>query len=148
MNDIVGMDRILALQSAMLQMPQAEGLVTNHYFANGMYARELHRPLGTLIVGKIHKHEHFFIVTKGEIIAWTEQGMKRMPAPSVHVTLPGTKRVTIAVVDSTAMTVHRTALTDLDDIEAEIIEAEDGLLFDASNALKDLKGELACLGSQ
>jgi quercetin dioxygenase-like cupin family protein len=136
------MEKILALQSAMIKMPQAQGLVTSHFFANGMYARELHRPAGTVIVGKIHKHEHFFIVTKGEIIAWTEQGMKRMPAPYVHVSLPGTKRVTYAVVDSTAMTVHRTDSRDLDFIEAEIIEAEEGALFDARNALKEIASEV------
>jgi quercetin dioxygenase-like cupin family protein len=139
--DVPSREAILALQTAMRGMPQLE-LETRHYFANGMYAREVDRPAGATIVGKIHRHEHFFIVTKGEIIVWTEQGMKRMPAPYVHVSLPGTKRVTYAVVDSTAMTVHRTENTDLDAIEAEIIEAEDGALFDARNALKMIQGEL------
>lgn len=135
-------EEIDRLQAEMVKMPQAE-LETSHYFANGMYAREVHRPAGTLIVGKIHKHEHLFIVTKGQIVVWTESGMVRMNAPYVLVSKPGTKRVTLAEVDSTAMTVHRTDNTDLDAIEAEIIESEGTAMFDSSNVMKSLKlGEL------
>ncbi len=142
MNDIPSLlaqvptkEQIRRLQGEMMKMPQTE-LQTNHYFANGMYARELHRAAGTLIAGKVHKHEHFFIVTKGCIIVWTENGMVRMCAPYVHVSKPGTKRVTLAETDATGMTVHRTEKTDLDEIEAEIIEAEESALFDARNLLK------------
>lgn len=130
-------DQIDRLQAEMAKMPQAT-LNTHHYFANGMYAREVHRPAGTLIVGKIHKHEHLFIVTKGQIVVWTETGMVRMTAPYVHVSKPGTKRVTLAEVDSSAMTVHRTDKTDLDEIEAEIIEAEEVTMFDSNNIQKSL----------
>lgn len=131
-------EQIDRLQAEIVKMPQAT-LDTHHYFANGMYAREVHRPAGTLIVGKIHKHEHLFIVTKGQIIVWTENGMVRMTAPYVHVSKPGTKRVTLAEVDSSAMTVHRTDNTDLEEIEAEIIEAEENAMFDSNNILKSLK---------
>ena len=131
-------EQIGRLQAEMSKMPQAT-LDTHHYFANGMYAREVHRPAGTLIVGKVHKHEHLFIITKGQIVVWTEGGMVRMTAHYVHVSKPGTKRVTLAEVDSSAMTVHRTDKTDLDEIEAEIIEAEEVAMFDSNNALKSLK---------
>jgi hypothetical protein len=131
-------EQIDRLQAEIVKMPQAT-LDTHHYFANGMYAREVHRPAGTLIVGKIHKHEHLFIVTKGQIIVWTENGMVRMTAPYVHVSKPGTKRVTLAEVDSSAMTVHRTDNTDLEEIEDEIIEAEENAMFDSNNILKSLK---------
>jgi quercetin dioxygenase-like cupin family protein len=119
----------------MVTMPQAE-LVTEHQFSPGMYMRKLFRPAGTLIVGKVHKESHFFLCAKGEIIAWTESGMKRLQAGDVIESKPGTKRVTLAVTDAIGITIHRTDKTDLDEIEAELIEPDPSALFDARNKLK------------
>ena len=119
----------------MVTMPQAE-LVTEHQFSPGMYMRKLFRPAGTLIVGKVHKEPHFFLCAKGEIIAWTESGMKRLQAGDVIESKPGTKRVTLAVTDAIGITIHRTDKTDLDEIEAELIELDPSALFDARNKLK------------
>jgi quercetin dioxygenase-like cupin family protein len=119
----------------MVTMPQAE-LVTEHQFSPGMYMRKLFRPAGTLIVGKVHKEPHFFLCAKGEIIAWTESGMKRLQAGDVIESKPGTKRVTLAVTDAIGITIHRTDKTDLDEIEVELIEPDPSALFDARNKLK------------
>ena len=119
----------------MVTMPQAE-LVTEHQFSPGMYMRKLYRPAGTLIVGKVHKEPHFFLCAKGEIIAWTESGMKRLQAGDAIESKPGTKRVTLAVTDAIGITIHRTDKTDLDEIEAELIEPDPSALFDARNKLK------------
>jgi hypothetical protein len=43
-----------------------------------MYCRKVTRSAGTLIVGKVHKKQHFFLCAAGEIIAWTEKGMKHL----------------------------------------------------------------------
>ena len=132
---VPSLEQIRRLQSEMAKLPQLE-LPTEHHFANGMYCRKLFRPAGTLIVGKVHKHEHLFILAYGELTIWTETGMRRIGAGTVIESKPGTKRVTLAHEDSLAMTIHRTEFTDLDQIEAEIIEAEDSSLFDARNLLK------------
>jgi len=134
-------EQIDRLQNAMLAMPQAE-LVTEHQFSPGMYMRKLYRPAGTLIVGKVHKHPHFFLCAKGEIIAWSENGMKKLQAGDVIESKPGTKRVTLAVTDAIGITIHRTDKTDLDEIEAELIEPDETALFDSSNKLKQIIGEM------
>lgn len=126
---------IQRLQSAMARMPQAI-LQTEHYFADGMYARKLTRPAGTLIIGKVHKKEHFFVIAMGTLIIWTEGGMKELSAGTVLMSKPGTKRVTLATEDAIGITFHRTDSTDLDVVEAELIEPEDEALFDAHNLLK------------
>ena len=136
------------LQAEMVKMPQAE-LQTEHYFSEGMYCRKVIRPAGTVIVGKIHKKPHFFLCAKGEIIAWTESGMRTLRAGDIVESKPGTKRVTYATEDSIGITFHKTDNTDLDEIEAELIEPDDTALFDSSNNLKQfvieaqraLKGE-------
>lgn len=128
-------EQIERLQSEMVKMPQVE-LATEHFFSPGMYCRKVTRPAGTLIVGKVHKAPHFFVCVKGEILAWSETGMRRMQAGDVIESQAGTKRVTLAVVDSVGMTIHRTDKTDLDEIEAELIEPDETSLFDSNNKLK------------
>ena len=145
MNDLdlpnyVSREQVERLQEQMAVMPQAE-LVTEHQFSPGMYMRKLYRPAGTLIVGKVHKEPHFFLCAKGEIIAWTENGMKRLQAGDVVESKSGTKRVTLAVTDAIGITIHRTDKTDLDEIEAELIEPDTTALFDAKNDIKKLTGE-------
>lgn len=145
MNDLdlpnyVSREQVERLQEQMAVMPQAE-LVTEHQFSVGMYMRKLYRPAGTLIVGKVHKEPHFFLCAKGEIIAWTENGMKRLQAGDVVESKAGTKRVTLAVTDAIGITIHRTDKTDLDEIEAELIEPDTTALFDANNDIKKLTGE-------
>ena len=131
----VSKEQIERLQSEMAAMPQAE-LVTEHSFSPGMYLRKVYRPAGTLIVGKVHKEPHFFLCAKGEIIAWTETGMRHLYAGDVVESKPGTKRLTLAVTDAIGITIHRTDKTDLDDIETELIEPDTAALFDSSNRLK------------
>jgi quercetin dioxygenase-like cupin family protein len=128
-------EQIERLQSQMAAMPQAE-LMTEHSFSPGMYLRKVFRPAGTLIVGKVHKEPHFFLCAKGEIIAWTEGGMKHLYAGDVLESKPGTKRVTLAVTDAIGITIHRTDKTNLDEIETELIEPDTAALFDSSNKLK------------
>jgi hypothetical protein len=131
----VSREQIVKLQSEMALMPQVE-LQTEHYFSNGMYCRKVIHPAGLLIVGKIQKADHFFLCAKGEIIAWTEDGMKHLYAGDVIESKPGTKRVALAVTDAIAVTFHKTDKTDLDEIEAELIEPDDLALFDSTNKLK------------
>ena len=145
MNDLelpsyVSREQIDRLQSEMVKMPQAE-LLTEHFFSPGMYCRRVYRSAGTLIVGKVHKEPHFFLCAKGEIIAWTENGMKKLQAGDLIESKAGTKRVTLAVTDAIGITIHRTDKTDLDEIEAELIEPDTLALFDSANKLK-ITGEI------
>ncbi|QBQ99257.1 hypothetical protein [Paraburkholderia pallida] len=143
MNDIFdrassGREAIDRLQAAISSMPQAD-LPTQHFFADGMYARFLPRPAGTLIVGKVHRKEHFYIVCCGTIRITQGDGPAReVTGPAVLVSTPGTKRAVLAMTDATCMTVHRTKKRNLDKIEQELIEPDGSALFDAHNKLKEL----------
>jgi mannose-6-phosphate isomerase-like protein (cupin superfamily) len=137
------------LQAEIVKAPQAD-LKTEHYFSGGMYCRKLSRPAGTLIVGKVHKQNHFFMCAAGEIIAWSEKGMVTLRPGDIIESKAGTKRVTLAVSDSVGVTFHRTDKTDLDEIEAELIEPDETALFDSHNRIKvlttSLDGEKLCHG--
>jgi quercetin dioxygenase-like cupin family protein len=137
MNNVPTREQIERLQAEMVKLPQDE-VVTEHYFSEGMYCRKVFRKAGTLIVGKVHKKPHFFLCAKGEIIAWSEKGMRNLKAGDVIESLPGTKRVTLAVEDSIGITFHKTDKTDLDEIEQELVEYDETALFDSDNKLKEI----------
>jgi quercetin dioxygenase-like cupin family protein len=128
-------EQILKLQSEMLSMDQVE-LPTEHYFSGGMYCRKVFRKAGTVIVGKVHKKDHFFMCAQGEIVAWSENGMIKLTSGDIIESKSGTKRVTLALSDAIGITFHKTDKTNLDEIEAELIEPEELALFDSSNKLK------------
>lgn len=136
-NHVPTLDQIVRMQSEIAKMPQIE-VQTDHFFVPGMYCRRAFRPAGTIIVGKVHKAPHFFVCVSGEIVSWSEKGMRHMKPGDVIESMPGTKRVTLALTDAIGMTVHKTDKTDLDEIEEELIEPDETALFDSSNKLKSL----------
>ena len=134
-NFVPSREQINALQSEMVNMPQAE-LKTDHYFSGGMYCRRVFRSAGTLIVGKIHKEDHLFMCASGQIMAWTENGMKTLNAGDIVESKAGTKRVTLALTDAIGITIHKTDEKDLEIIEKQLIEPDNLALFDFNNEIK------------
>lgn len=141
MVDLVTLSAIKALQSAAAKLPQIE-LKTDHYFADGMYCRLLFRPADTLVVGKVHKKEHLYIVASGEVTIAGDGYKERVVGPKVFVSKPGTKRAVYAHTDATTMTVHRTDGLDLEKIEAELIEEDDTAMYDSYNQISSTIKEL------
>jgi quercetin dioxygenase-like cupin family protein len=129
-------DKISRLESAMRLMPQPTGMVTTHAFVPGMYCRKVFRKAGTVVVGKVHKAPHFFMCAAGELRVLHDGGKRILKAGDVIECGPGTKRVTVALSDSVGVTIHKTDKTDLDEIEAELIEPDELALYDAHNNIR------------
>lgn len=124
------------LEASLTHAPQVE-IQTRHYFADGMYCREVFRPKDTLIVGKVHKKEHFYIVLSGEVTVVGDGKRERIKAPRIIVSQPGTKRAVLAHEDSICITVHRTFETDMEAIERELVEEDPYAVFLPGNILKE-----------
>lgn len=92
--------RVLALEAIMREQGTPIEIVPVHYFAPGLYAREILIPKGTLATSKIHLFEHIDIISKGEISVLTDEGMKRIKAPATFVSKPGLKRIGYAHEDT------------------------------------------------
>ena len=123
-------------QASLLKLPQAQGIRTDHYFADGMYCRTVWRPAGCAIVGKVHKKEHFYVVLQGEVtVTSVGEIPQRIKGPKVLVSAVGTKRAVYAHVDSMCMTVHRIDgdSSDLEKIEEELVEPDEAALFGIGN---------------
>lgn len=107
--------KIFALENELLKQPQLE-IETTHHFAPGIYMRQVRIPADGLVTGAIHKTEHLNILAQGELSVWTDDGMKRLTAPTVIKSSPGTKRVGYAHTEVVWITVHPN-VTDERDVE-------------------------------
>ena len=118
-------EQIVRLQEAMLPQ-QCEQPPPTHFFAPGMYLRELTVPAGMLLVGKTHKHAHFLVVTKGRAEVLSEFGRTVVEPGHIAVSQAGVKRVVLALEDTQFITVHLNPsdTQDLEVVEAEHIEPE------------------------
>ena len=125
-------EKIKNLQSSMID-GLASGIITpvqeelSHFFAPGMYGRQLIIRAGTTVVGKLHRHSHLNVISRGRIRVFTEFGydiLDATDAPVVFASEVGTKRAVYAETDTYWMTFHLVKSEDLAEIEADVI-AED-----------------------
>jgi hypothetical protein len=124
-------DGVLALEAAIKQMEQVECPVM-HHFAPSNYAREIHMPAGSVIIGKIHKHAHVNVISQGHVTVVTEFERKEYFAPCTFVSEPHIKRAVYCHTDTRWTTIHPTEETDLEKIEDEVIAKNyDELLLDS-----------------
>lgn len=119
------MSAMKRFQELLAPMPQVQ-MEPRHYFADGMYGRVLPIPADTVVVGKIHRHEHLVALIKGEATINTDRGMERIRAPHVWISKPGAKRALVTHTDCEFMTTHLNPdnTRDLDALEADIIVPE------------------------
>ena len=129
-------DRVKTLQTEVSKMPQYEPL-TEHIFHGGMYCRQVWRPAGCLIVGKVHKKEHFYMVVSGTILVTTDAGVEHITGPKVICSSPGTKRAVYAETDALCMTFHRVDSITVEDVELELVEDDPNSMFGVGNKLKN-----------
>ena len=109
----------------------AEECKLEHYFSPVdeqfgccTYARQIFLPKGSVVIGKIHRHQHLNFIMQGEVVVKTEFGQKHLKAPCTFVSEVGLKRVVYAVEDTIWTTVHMTKFNseaELDKIEHEVI---------------------------
>tara|TARA_R110000824_G_C15233132_1_gene679095 strand:+ start:12326 stop:12760 length:435 start_codon:yes stop_codon:yes gene_type:complete len=116
-----------ALEAAMMALPDqiviADMDVRHHITDSGLYAREMIIPAGTIITGKIKKHEHISVISAGFVTEVTDAGLQRIKAPYTMISKPGTKRVVWAHETTVWTTIHASEETDLDKLESELIAA-------------------------
>jgi hypothetical protein len=94
----------------------------HHHFADGLYAREMRVPAGSVVVGKMHKYPCLNFIMSGVMEVRSTTGKPiRIEAPYIFSSPGGTKRAGYAVTDLTWVTVHPTQNTELDKLEAELI---------------------------
>ena len=118
------LEKISALEAAIRALPPELQIKEElfHHFAEGIYAREMRIPAGTVVVGKMHKYPCINLIMAGTMEVRSTTGRSlRIQAPYIFTSPAGTKRAGYAVTDLTWVTVHPSKNTDLDQLEAELI---------------------------
>ena len=128
-------DRVADLQKAVSQMPQYEPM-TDHIFHGGMYCRQVFRHAGVLVVGKVHKKEHFYMIVSGTVAITTDDGAIEVTGPYLFCSKPGTKRAVLALTDALCITIHRADSDTVEAAEDELVEEDPDSMYTVGNQLK------------
>jgi hypothetical protein len=129
------LDKVKALQAEVSKLPQYEP-ETKHYFHGGMYCREVFRHADVLIVGKVHKKEHFYLIISGTLVITTDDGVQEITGPHLLCSNPGTKRAVYSLTDAICMTFHRVKSDNVEDAEIELVEHDPESMFNIGNKVK------------
>jgi hypothetical protein len=128
--------KVEALQSELAKLPQYQP-ETKHYFHGGMYCREVFRHAGVLVVGAVHKKEHFYLIVSGTVAITDGEGnVQEVTGPHLFQSKPGTKRAVYAVTDALCMTFHAIDATTVEAAEAELVELEPSSMYAPGNFIK------------
>jgi hypothetical protein len=127
--------KVEALQAELCKLPQYEP-ITRHTFHGGMYCREVFREAGVLVVGKVHKKEHFYLIVGGTVAITTDEGVQYITGPHLLCSKPGTKRAVYAETDALCMTFHRVESDNVEDAETELVEDAPDSVYGIGNQIK------------
>jgi len=127
--------RVERLQFEVAKLPQYEPQ-TKHTFHGGMYCREVWRPAGVLVIGKVHKKEHFYVIMYGTVSITTDDGVRSITGPCILNSMPGTKRAVYAETDALCVTFHRVDSSTIEDAETELVDADPNTMYLAGNTVK------------
>jgi len=128
--------KVDVLQQELSKLPQYEP-ETRHFFHGGMYCREVFRPAGVLIVGAVHKKEHFYFIASGTVAITDGEGnVQEVTGPHLFLSKPGTKRAVYALTDALCMTFHATDAASVEQAESELVEADPNSMYAVGNRVK------------
>lgn len=131
------MPNILKVEEALKALPTGDHFI-EHFQIPGVYVRVLYIPAGTALTGKIHKTKHISILAHGELCLATKDCATKVSAPRVFIDEPGTKRLGYAVTDVTFINIMRTDITNIDEIETELV----------CDTFEQYEQEVLCLSQQ
>lgn len=100
------LETVERLEAHMLTLPQVEIPVIER-FVNGMYTREIVIPAGTLLTGRVWKHDYVDIMLEGDILVAIPSGTTRLTGSNVCDGQAGRKRAGYAFRDTRWITVQR-----------------------------------------
>jgi hypothetical protein len=100
MKELKPKDKVMHLQEMLNKVPQVDCPI-KHYFAPGVFAREITIPKGTCLVGAIHKTDNLAILSSGRLLIVVDTGTMEMSAPYVINVKAGQKNAAVALENST-----------------------------------------------
>jgi hypothetical protein len=100
MTELKPKDKVMHLQEMLNKVPQVDCPI-KHYFAPGVFAREITIPKGTCLIGAVHKTDNLAILSSGRLLIVVDTGTMEMSAPYVINVKAGQKNAAVALETST-----------------------------------------------
>lgn len=135
--------QVRQLEDALRPLPQVECPV-EHYFAPGLYTRKCSIPADSVVVGKMHRHQHPTFLMAGTVRINTDRGMETITGPHIWISQENAKRALYTLTDCVFATVHLnpTDTNDLAAIEADVIVPEGLITHEAQPAIGEFADAL------
>lgn len=134
--------KVLDIFELAMQRMNAKGNTAEcpleHTFTPGLYTRQIFMPARSVIVSKIHKTEHPFIISKGRVSVWTDEGVQELSAPHQGITKPGTRRLLVVHEDTIWTTFHAGPENTPEEFERRIIQKHTPTLPDGVTFMGEL----------
>jgi len=123
-------EQVSYLVQEMAKMPQVE-CPLEHHFAPGLYLRQIFMPADTVVIGRIHKTEHFNILVQGACLIVHDDGSREeLRAPKVFVSKAGVQKTLYVLEDMIWMTTHVTEETDMEMLDSMLVEPAPVLMLE------------------
>lgn len=120
--DLEFKEKVSEVGRYLAELPQTQCPVV-HRFAPGVYLREIHMPADTVVIGKVHKTEHFNVILKGACLIVHPDGTREeLRAPLTFVSGAGVQKVLYITEDMIWQTIHVTTETDMAKLTEQIVE--------------------------
>lgn len=117
-------DAINRIEAEMLLEPQRK-IIPDHLFCKGIYVRKVIFPPMTKVIGRIHKTEHIYTLTKGVLEVFNEEtnlwGL--MIGPYTAESKIGTRRLARVFSETEWITYHPTNIYPKDDSYEALMDA-------------------------
>jgi len=139
-------EKIEEVEAAMLSRPDAKlarDYHVEHYFAPGVYMRQIYMPAGDLIIGQQHKTEHLNCIHAGRAAVMMDGKLHMIQSPMIFKSDAGVRKV-LYIIEGPMIwsTVHVTPVTDLEQLEADLIDKSPS--FKAFAEMKKLQELVEC----
>ena len=123
-DDLPHAQKIAWIGHRLAELPQTPMPLT-HRFAPGIYLREIFMPANMIVIGMIHKTEHFNVLLKGCCdIVHADGSRERLTAPMTFVSGAGVQKVLHILEDTVWQTIHLNPAEsrDIDQLEHDLVE--------------------------
>jgi hypothetical protein len=119
--DPLARQALVLFESELGRLPQVK-LTVKHYFAEGLYCRQMFIPKGCALVGYIHRQDCISVVAKGLLVISDGARSTILKPPMVMAVPKGSKKAGYAMEDSVFIDVYviTDGERDIDKLEARL----------------------------
>ena len=98
---------------------------TLHHFSEGLYAKQMDIPKGSLACQHKHEYDHLSILAKGKVrVLFDNDHNEVFEAPACITIVKNVNHTILALEDSTWFCIHHTFETDMNKIDSVLIKKE------------------------